>query len=170
MINKLSKTIKFAEPSSCLPGWRRFNGLSCLQVHTLRQKTWNDARLECYNRGGRLAVFKHGIKLQEFSEFIDDYLDEWRRFHVGARYTISNGRWITVKNETFSLNKFQSLWGPFEPSGDGWCADMIFGEKWDNKWKGKGWRINDEVCSSKIGFICEKQNLVSGKDDHRPGH
>lgn len=136
-------------------------------MHLPGQKTWDDARLDCYNRGGRLAVFEHGSKAhaQKINEFVDDYLDEWGYFYVGA-YAVSDGQWITVENKTFSLTKFQSLWGPFEPSGDGWCADMIFGEKWDNKWKGKGWRINDEVCSSEIGFICEKKNLVPGKKEY----
>ena len=95
------------------------------------------------------------------TRFIDEYLRRSDYFYVGA-YADNDGRWVTVKNQLFSPQR--PLWGPWEPSGDGWCADLIFGERWDSRWKGKGWRINDEACFTKQGFVCQKQKHTLGKD------
>ena len=83
-------------------------------------------------------------------------MDEWEVFYVGG-YVSNTRRWTTVLNEPFDSQS--SLWGPGEPSGDGLCGDMLFRENWSPKW-----RINDEKCSMRIGFVCEKQKTASGKD------
>ena len=140
-----------AVPGYCPPGWRKFEE-SCFQVHLLRKKPWGNARFDCWNRGGRLAVFEYGFDSHKITEFLDDYIDERTRFSVGA-FAASEGRWITVKNEPFSFDKYSSLWGPYEPSGDGRCGDLI----WIASWKGKGWRINDGSCLRKKAFICQRQ-------------
>lgn len=44
-----------------------------------------------------------------------------------------------VKNEVFFFNKYLFFWGLYEFLGDGWCGDLILGEKWNDYWKGKGW-------------------------------
>ena len=108
-------------------------------------------------------MLKSGVEPHKITDFIDDYLDEWTYFAIGA-YAASNGRWITVKNEPFPFNKYSSLWGPHEPSGDGWCGDLILGEKWNDYWKGKGWRINDGACLTKEAFICQRHKQDSSKD------
>ena len=112
---------------------------------------------ECHNRGGRLAVLGNTVKLHALSRFIDDYMGALEYFFVGA-YTTE--RWITVRKQLFPAQSL--LWGPSEPSGDGWCTEMKFGEKWNLYWK--GWRINDKDCSSKEGFVCEKPKNTSGTD------
>ncbi len=147
--------LNIAAPDYCPPGWRRFQE-TCFQVHLVRKRPWDDARLDCRNRGGQLAVFENGFEPHKITKFMNDYLDEWAYISVGAKAS-SDGRWITVKNESFSLNKYSSLWGPNEPSGDGWCGALIFGEKWDVSWRGKGWRINDDACLAKGGFVCQRQ-------------
>ncbi|PFX21360.1 G-protein coupled receptor GRL101 [Stylophora pistillata] len=153
--------ISLREQSTCLPGWRILNSNSCLQVHLTQPKTWDDAKLDCYNRGGHLAVLKDTDIARNIAEVLDEYLNEWGFYYVGA-HAMSRSQWITVRNEIFSLDKFQSLWGPYEPSGDGWCGNMINGEKWNDAWKGKGWRINDVDCLSSQGYICEKKTSISG--------
>lgn len=149
-----------------------------MQVHLLRKKNWGDARLDCWTRGGELARLKSGLEPQKITEFIDDYLhvDQWSYFFIAA-YASNHGPWITVKNEAFPFNKYSSLWGPYEPSGDGWCGDLILGEKWNDYWKGKGWRINDGACLTKEAFICQKQKHGSSKNishlqyvSRRPGN
>ena len=130
-------------------------------MNLLRAKNWGDARLTCQSLGGRLAVFQNGVSPKKITKFIADYTEERIHFFVGA-YAASDGRWITVKNEELSSNS--SLWGPYEPSGDGWCGDLIFGQKWDQNWRGKGWRINDEPCLSKQAFVCQMEKHDSGKD------
>ena len=114
---------------------------------------------KCHNRGGRLAVLGNAVKLDALSRFIDDYMGALEYFFVGA-HVISDGRWITVRKQLFPAQSL--LWGPSEPSGDGWCTEMKFGEKWNSHWK--GWRINDKACLSKGGFVCEKPKNTSGTD------
>ena len=151
------------EQNACPPGWRNL-GESCLRVQIKPKETWKDARFECHNRGGRLAVLGNVVKpqtLSSLSRFMDEYLEEQVYFFVGA-YAISDGRWITARKQLFPAQSL--LWGPSEPSGDGWCTDLIFGEKWNSNWKGKGWRINDENCLSKEGFVCQKPKTTAGNN------
>lgn len=156
--------LNIAAPDSCPPGWRRFDE-TCFQVHLLRKKDWGDARRDCWTRGGRLAMIKRGLEPHKITKFIDDYLDRWSYFFTGAYAEHGNsGQWITVKNESFPFNKYSSLWGPNEPSGDGWCGDLILGEKWNSYWKGKGWRINDGACLTEEAYICQRQKNESSKN------
>ena len=107
---------------------------------------------ECQNHGGRLAVLGNTTKLHALSRFIDDYVEDlgyFNEFFVGA-HAISDGRWITVQKQLFPAQSL--LWGTSQPSGDGWCTDLIFEEKWNSK----GWRINDQNCFSEEGFVCQK--------------
>ena len=155
------------QQNACPPGW--FNlGDSCFRMHVKSYETWKDARFECHNLGGRLAVVGNAVKLHALSRFIDDYMEvpRWRFFFVGA-HAVSTGRWITVRKQLFPTQSL--LWGPSEPSGDGLCTDLIFAEKWNSNWKGKGWRINDQDCFSKEGFVCEKPKNISGTDNIKNG-
>ena len=147
------------EQNACPPGWLNL-GESCFRMHIESYKTWKDAMFECHNRGGRLAVLGNAVKLHALSRFIDDYMEDlgyFNRFSVGAHTT---KRWITVRKQLFPAQSL--LWGPSEPSGDGWCTEMKFREKWNSYWK--GWRINDKTCLSKEGFVCEKPKNTSGTD------
>ena len=148
------------EQNACPPGWLNL-GEQCLRVHIKPKETWKDAMFECHNRGGRLAVLENAVKLHALSRFIDDYLGA---FFVGA-YTTK--RWITVRKELFPVQSL--LWGPSEPSGDGWCTNLIFAEKWNSKWKGKGWRVNDIPCFLKQGFVCQKPKSASGTNNIKNG-
>ena len=156
--------LNIAAPDSCPPGWRRFDD-TCFQAHLLRTKNWGNARLDCWTRGGRLAVIKSGLEPHQITKFVDDYLDQWSYLFTGAYAEhATNGHWITVKSESFPFNKYSSLWGPHEPSGDGWCGDLILGEKWNDQWKGKGWRINDGACLTQEAYICQRQKHDSSKN------
>ena len=151
------------DQNACPPGWLNL-GESCFRVHVKSYETWKDARFECHNRGGRLAVLGNAVKLHALSRFIDDYTGALVDFFVGA-YTTE--RWITVRNQLFPAHSL--LWGPSQPSGDGWCTDLIFAEKWLSQWKGKGWRVNDGSCWSKRGFVCQKPKNTSGTDSIKNG-
>ena len=151
------------EQNACPPGWLNL-GEPCLRVHIKPKETWKDAMFECHNRGGRLAVLENAFKLHALLRFIDDYMGAGVAFSVGA-YTTK--RWITVRKELFPVQSL--LWGPSEPSGDGWCTNLIFAEKWNSKWKGKGWRVNDIPCFLKQGFVCQKPKSTSGTDNIKNG-
>ena len=121
-----------------------------------QQKSWDDARLQCYNKGGQLAVFENTMRPHSITEFFDKYMMEWETFYVGGR-AANTGQWITVTNKLFDSHS--SLWGPGEPSGDGLCGDLLLVESWNPKW-----RINDDNCLQSVGFVCEKQKTDAGKD------
>ena len=80
---------------------------------------------------------------------------------------VTTEHWISVRKQLFPAPSL--LWGPSEPSGDGWCTNLIFAEKWDFKWKGKGWRVNDTPCFLKQGFVCQKPKNTSGTDKIKNG-
>ena len=147
------------EQNACPPGWLNL-GESCFRKHIKSYQTWGDALFECQNHGGRLAVLGNTTKLHALSRFIDDYVEDLgfsNDFFVGA-HAISDGRWITVRKQLFPAQSL--LWGTSQPSGDGWCTDLIFEEKWNSK----GWRINDQNCLSKEGFVCQKPKNTSGNN------
>lgn len=122
-------------------------------------KSWAGARVQCHNRGGKLAEFENSLTTHALSTFLDGYVEYWSGFHVGAQI-LSSERWITVGYQEFDSTS--SLWGPGEPSGNGWCANMILGEKWRKDWRGKGWRLDSDVCNINLGFVCQKKKTTSG--------
>ena len=152
-------SLSTTEQNACPPGWLN-RGESCFRILIKSYHSWEDAMFECQNHGGRLPVLGNTTKLHAFSRSIDDYEEDLRYFSiffVGA-HVISDGRWITVRKQLFPAQS--SLWGTSQPSGDGWCTDLIFEEKWNSK----GWRINDQNCLSKEGFVCQKPKNTSGNN------
>ena len=139
----------------------------CLQIHLNPGKRWVEARRECLIHGGKLAVLREGENFDELMTFLEDFNQESVRLYVGG-FAASEGKWISVKTELFPTKT--SLWGPHEPSGDGWCGSLALGEKWNPIWKGKGWRINDRPCLVAMGWICQKEKQSSSKNSHLSPH
>ena len=148
------------EQNACPLGWLNL-GESCFRIHIkFSYETWKDAMFKCQNLGGRLAVLGNAVKLRALSRSIYDYVEDlgfYNDFFIGA-HAISDGRWITVRKQLFPAQSL--LWGTSQPSGDGWCTDLIF----EGKWNSKGWRINDQNCLSKEGFVCQKPKKTSGNN------
>lgn len=151
-----------AEGNTCPPGWHSL-GESCFQLNINPYKSWAAARIQCHNRGGKLAEFENSLNGYALSTFLDGYMEYWGLFHVGAE-VLSSERWITVENQPFDSTS--SLWGPGEPSGDGWCANMMLGEKWRKDWRGKGWRLDSDSCNINLGFVCQKDTTTPGKNPY----
>ena len=152
-------SLSTTEQNACPPGWLNW-GESCFRILIKSYHSWEDVMFECQNHGGRLPVLGNTTKLHAFSRSIDDYeedLGNFSFFFVGA-HVISDGRWITVRKQLFPAQSL--LWGTSQPSGDGWCTDLIFEEKWN----AKGWRINDQNCLSQEGFVCQKPKNTSGNN------
>ena len=74
-------------------------------------------------------------------------------FYSGA-HSVRTVQFLTIENKQF--NHTSSLWGPGQPSGNGLCGTMLLTRK--------GWRVDDESCHIKIGFVCQKKKNTSGKD------
>ena len=141
---------------SCPPGWHSLDD-SCFQLNKNPLKSWADSQRECHQRGGRLAMFESTLTTQYLTGFLEDYMEYLGRFYIGAR-AVPTGHFITIEYKPFSRNS--SLWGPGEPSGDGLCSDLLFKQEWQGRW-----RVNDESCNKKIGFVCQKKmNTSAGKE------
>ena len=138
------------ETNSCPLGWHTL-GESCFQLNINPLKSQSDSRRECHKRGGRLAVFESSLTTQDLTAFLEDYMEYLGWFHIDA---LPVAHFVTTEQKQFSLTS--SLWGPGEPSWDGWCGNMILGQK--------GWRVNDESCYVNIGFVCQTKTNTSGKE------
>ena len=74
-------------------------------------------------------------------------------FHIGA-FGLKIEHFITIEHQQFS--RTSPLWGSGQPSGDGLCTVMLLGS---------GWKLNDESCYNKRGFVCQKKkNTSAGKE------
>ncbi|XP_067041821.1 uncharacterized protein [Acropora muricata] len=133
---------------SCPPGWHSLDD-SCFQLNTNPLKCWADSQRECHQRGGRLAMFESNLNTQYLTGFLEDYMEYLGSFHTGAS-SLKTGRFITIEHQQFS--RTSPLWGPGEPSGDGFCSVMLLHSRW---------RLNDESCSNKRGFVCQKKKNTS---------
>ena len=144
------------ESNSCPPGWHSL-GESCFQLNENPLKSWLESQRECRKRGGRLATFESSLTTQYLTGFLEDYMEYLGWFYIGT-HAVGTGHFITIEYKQF--NQTSSLWGPGQPSGDGLCSDMLF----KLEWKGR-WRVNDEPCNKKIGFVCQKKKITSaGKE------
>ena len=141
---------------SCPPGWHSLDE-SCFQLNKNLLKSRASSQQECHQRGGRLAMFESTLTTQYLTGFLEDYMEYLGRFYIGAR-AVPTGHFITIEYKPFSRNS--SLWGPGEPSGDGLCSDMLFKQEWEGRW-----RVNDESCIKRAGFVCQKKMTISaGKE------
>ena len=137
---------------SCPPGWHSLDD-SCFQLNKNPLKSWADSQRECHQRGGRLAMFESNLNTQYLTGFLEDYMEYLGSFHTGAS-RLKTGRFITIEHQQFS--RTSPLWGPGQPSGNGFCGVM---------WLYSGWRLNDESCNNKRGFVCQKKkNSSAGKE------
>ncbi|XP_078372311.1 uncharacterized protein LOC144655983 isoform X2 [Oculina patagonica] len=141
-------------PDYCPPGWRRFEE-TCFQVHLIRKKPWDDARFDCRNRGGQLAVFENGFQPHKITKFMDDYFDELAYISVGAKAS-SDGRWQWLGGRDVTLG---NIWHSGYPSvrKKGECGVLAEGSS--------EWRLFQAGCHYEMGFLCEtyERNYVSGR-------
>ena len=138
---------------SCPPGWHSLDE-SCFQLNKNPLKSWADSQRECHQRGGRLATFESNLTTQYLTGFLEDYMEYLGSFHTGA-FGYNSGRFITIEHQQFS--RTSPLWGSGQPSGDGLCTVLII--------ESREWKLNDESCYNKRGFVCQKKkNTSAGKE------
>ena len=99
-------------------------------------------------------MFESSLTTQDLNAFLEDYMEYLGWFHIDA---LPVAHFETIEHKRFNVTS--SLWGPGEPSGDGWCGNMLLGQK--------GWRVNDESCYVNIGFVCQKKKNTSGKETNK---
>ncbi|XP_031427019.1 CD209 antigen-like protein E [Clupea harengus] len=133
-----------------LVGWKSFE--SRLYFFSIAEKTWNESREDCKQRGADLVI----INSQEEQNFVSAHAREtW----IGLTDSEIEGQWKWVDGTPHSLKK--GLWMEKEPNN----ADM--GEDCGKAY-GKQW--NDEVCSRKFKWTCENKSSLRSrlKDPHHP--
>ena len=138
---------------SCPPGWHSLDE-SCFQLNKNPLKSWADSQRECHLRGGRLATFESNLTIQYLTGFLEDSMEYLGSFHTSA-FGLRTGHFITIEHQEFS--RTSPLWGPGQPSGDGLCTVMLL--------VSRKWKLNDESCYNKRGFVCQKKkNTSAGKE------
>lgn len=141
----------FSELSTCPPGWVSV-GNSCYQ-YFIGSVSWNGARIFCVTKGGHIATPWTVSTMDALGNYLNKLqFRNSKAAFVGA-VAQDHSHW-----EWFSGARVNSkFWGPGQPSGDGKCGNFIKGEEWDTKWRGYGWKLNDEPCNDKSSFICQKK-------------
>lgn len=134
--NSLKASCSNVTPS-CPFGWNEFN----YHCYLFRRdyKNWTAADTECKIFGGYLAKIENSkentwliTKSKEYS-----LASPW----IGLQKIGDAWQW-TVDSEVASF----VYWNGGEPSGDGACGELYWGDTW--KW-------NDESCEKSWNYICE---------------
>ena len=131
----------------CLNGWHGYKN-SCFYIEAEKTvSSWATARTACLKHGTRLAVSQDVSTLGYLKTLAEGTkVGNWYAFYIGASAT-QNLKWRWTNGETVSSS---APWGPREPSGDGNCGTVIKPAGWS------GWKLNDENCATRLGFVCEK--------------
>ncbi|KAL5010854.1 hypothetical protein ScPMuIL_013159 [Solemya velum] len=128
-----------APQGMCPVDWQRFHEL-CYKFNNQR-KTWLDARTSCQNEGGDLA----SIRDRDVQTFIMAKANK-RRMWIGLNDRHREGEWTWLDDP--NPPQF-TYWHPTEPN------NMHGTENCVQLWSNDGlW--NDQKCSTKFPFICEK--------------
>ncbi|XP_031425840.1 C-type lectin domain family 4 member E-like [Clupea harengus] len=125
-----------------LIGWKSFQ--SSRYFFSIAEKTWNEAREDCKQKGADLVI----INSQEEQIFISAHASEtW----IGLTDSEIEGRWKWVDGTPHSLKK--GLWMAGEPNDDkkGEDCGKTYGREW-----------NDQECSLYFRWTCEK-NFNKGR-------
>ncbi|XP_048584250.1 uncharacterized protein LOC5517652 isoform X2 [Nematostella vectensis] len=135
--------------SDCFPGWHKVGG-TCYQHHDT-PLTWNEARVACRMRGGQLATPKTSREMTNLHSYFSMFPEVLARYYLLGASARSEYRWQWLSRAEAD----QKMWGPGEPSSDGNCGNLLRADGWDSKWAGHGWRLNDELCAYRQGYICQ---------------
>ncbi|XP_047434848.1 CD209 antigen-like protein E isoform X2 [Mugil cephalus] len=120
-------------------GWVHFGG--SLYYISSEQKSWQDSRSDCQQRGADLVV----INSREEQEFTRQFQKvTW----IGLTDRETEGKWMWVDGTPLTM----SFWGNGEPNShdgnDEDCGEMKFLDN-ENSW-------NDKPCDIETVWICEK--------------
>ncbi|XP_048245682.1 hepatic lectin-like [Haliotis rufescens] len=122
----------------------RLEGL-CFKFEADTLRSWRDAEIDCQSDHGHLVKLDSSAKNELIVKFAQELRLEVGKlvgFNIGAKDGDENGHWTWYDNTPVSSPK----WGPNEPSGDGYCAQIL---------SAHSYRWNDVNCSDSWGYICE---------------
>ncbi|XP_063436765.1 collectin-12-like [Mytilus trossulus] len=137
---------KQVQEKSCGDGWEQFKQ-SCYFIEISPTKTWNEAKMDCHIKGSRLVKVDNAFE----NSFLKSFAKVRNAHHVwiGAHIPLRQSHFVWEADNT---NVTFTDWAPRQPDNyrnaeD--CVHMDYGLS--NTW-------NDNSCSKKVGYICEKQN------------
>lgn len=117
--------------------------------------SWLEGQCQCIEEGGHLVTLETDRKWEFVKEEIQNLSntaeDEWFIGLSNRSSEKNNWTWVTGKPLT------NPHWQNWEPSGDGLC--VVIAKQYPTGTKGL---FNDLLCTSKKGFICEKQISFTG--------
>ena len=137
--------------SGCQPGWFRV-GKSCFMLYFGSTWEWRLVRSLCHEKNSEIATAKSVDILEALANQRKHLESEDLDLFLGLE---SKLRWTWLDGEKAS-NAQKHLWKPTEPNGDGKCGSLSKSLGWDSTWRGYGWGWNDELCTSRKGYICEE--------------
>ncbi|XP_029911337.1 CD209 antigen-like protein C [Myripristis murdjan] len=130
-------TLKITELTSqiCPDGWITFSR-SCYFISS-ESKSWDESRQDCLKRGADLVI----IKSKEEEPFLKKF---HTRVWIGLSDRETEGVWKWVDGSSLSY----TFWASGEPNDRGGedCVELSQGRD----------GFNDESCSDKLPWICQK--------------
>uniref|UniRef100_A0A667ZSC8 C-type lectin domain-containing protein n=1 Tax=Myripristis murdjan TaxID=586833 RepID=A0A667ZSC8_9TELE len=119
----------------CPDGWITFSR-SCYFISS-ESKSWDESRQDCLRRGADLVI----IKSKEKEAFLKNF---HRKVWIGLSDWETEGVWKWVDGSSLSY----TFWASGEPNDRGGedCAELSQGRD----------GFNDESCSNKLPWICQK--------------
>ncbi|CAL4062650.1 unnamed protein product, partial [Meganyctiphanes norvegica] len=138
------------ESGKCPAGYKEVAS-QCLSINIDLTLNWEDARIHCESKNGRLAVIQKGEELKFYLDENHDGLSFW----VGASDIDEEGVWVWLSGTGV-------LGNPIFPWYHGEPNNVFFNEhclEYNGNLKG----FNDRACNDVSDFICEA-NTVSQED------
>ncbi|XP_052084105.1 collectin-12-like [Mytilus californianus] len=133
------------QKKSCGSGWEQFIQ-SCYYIEIRPTKTWNEAKMDCRIKGSRLVKIDNAFE----NSFLKSFAKDRNAGHVwiGAHDSMRESHFVWEADNT---DVTFTDWASRQP--DNWrngedCVHLDYGLS--NTW-------NDNSCSKRLGYICEKQ-------------
>ncbi|XP_070552324.1 lactadherin-like isoform X2 [Ptychodera flava] len=134
---------------ACERGWDHYMG-KCYYVHQGRMYTYEEARTVCSGLGSSLAK----VENVQVDLFLKGYKSRYDgNLWLGATDAKHEGKWTWEDGTQVTYTN----WAPGQPDNTGGrehCLHLC--KDWDLKW-------NDRVCTTHMGFICEKEATCEGE-------
>lgn len=113
-------------------------------AHCMFARTYQDARIECQQRGGDLAVIQDDSENAALTEWALQVKGPATIWYIGLDDAAVEGSFLWVDGSPVGF----SGWAPGEPSNTGGIEDCAVLYAGDGSW-------NDQQCNLAVLFICE---------------
>ncbi|XP_052085147.1 uncharacterized protein LOC127722298 [Mytilus californianus] len=133
---------------SCDAGWEQFKQ-SCYYIEIRSTKTWNEAKMDCRIKGSRLVKIDNAFENSFLKSFAKDR--NARHVWIGAHVSMGEPHFVWEADNTDVTFTDWAAHQPDNSRNAEDCVHLDYGLS--NTW-------NDNSCSKRLGYICEKQYLL----------